>query len=442
MSNSKFLSNASWMIGGKVFQMSISLVIGMITARYLGPSNFGVINYTASFVAFFTSICTLGLNGIIVKELIDNPDLEGEILGTSIIMRLASSLFSCISILYIIKVLNPEQNIFLVVAFLQVISLVFQSFDMINYWYQAKMMSKFCAIIQSVGYLAMTVYRIIILILGKSIEWFAFCTSLDMIVISSLLLISYYRNGGKKLRFSWELSQNMLSKSYHFILSGLMVAVYGQMDKIMLGKMISTDVVGFYSTAAAICSMWTFVLLAIIDAARPIIMEVRNENKELYKRRLKQLYAAIIWMSFSVSVIFSIFAKWIILILYGKQFIPAAAPLRIIVWSTAFSYLGVARGIWLVCEGKQKYVKHLSFLGAVCNLIFNFMLIPRIGITGAAIATLITQIMTNFIIPMIIKETRENSIYIIDAFLLKDVVSKETIQNVICKIIKKELKSV
>lgn len=442
MLNNKFLSNASWIIGGKVFQMAISLVMGMITARYLGPSNYGVINYTASFVAFFTSICTLGLNGIIVKELIDNPDLEGEILGTSIIMRLVSSLFSSISILYIVKILNPEEQIFLVVALLQVISLVFQSFDMINYWYQAKMMSKFCAIIQSVGYLAMTVYRIIILILGKSVEWFAFCTSLDMIVISSLLLISYYKNGGKKLSFSWRLSKDMISKSYHFILSGLMVAVYGQMDKIMLGKMINTDVVGFYSTAAAICSMWTFVLLAIIDAARPIIMEVRKDSKELYKRRIKQLYAVIIWMSFLVAVVFSIFAKWIILILYGEQYIPAIGPLRIIAWSTAFSYLGVARGIWLVCEGKQKYVKHLSFLGAVCNLILNFMLIPTIGINGAAIATLITQIMTNFIIPMIIKETRENSIYIIEAFLLKEVISKSTIKKVIYKISKKKLESV
>lgn len=441
MLKSKFLSNASWMIGGKIFQMFISLVMSMITARYLGPSNYGVINYTSSFVAFFTSICTLGLNGIIVKELIDKPDLEGEILGTSIIMRLVSSLFSCISILYIIKLLNPEEKIFLVIAFLQVVLLVFQSFDMINYWYQAKMMSKFCAIIQSVGYLSMTVYRIIILILGKSVEWFAFCTSLDMIVISSLLIISYYKNGGKKLKFSWELSKNMISKSYHFILSGLMVAVYGQMDKIMLGKMISTDVVGFYSTAAAICSMWTFILSAIIDAARPIIMEGRKEDKELYQRRIKQLYAAIIWISFSVAAVFSILAKWIILILYGEQFIPAIEPLRIIAWSTAFSYLGVARGIWIVCEGKQNYEKYLSFLGSVCNLILNFVLIPTIGINGAAIATLITQIMTNLIIPMMIKDTRENSIYIIEAIFFKDVISKGTIKKILDKLIKRELKA-
>lgn len=433
MLKNKFLSNAGWMIGGKVFQMSLSLVMGMITARYLGPSNFGVINYTASFVAFFTSVCTLGLNGIIVKELIDNPNKEGEILGTSIYMRLVSSLLSSISILIIIKLINPKEDIFLIIAFLQVLSLIFQSFDMINYWYQAKMMSKFCVITQSIGYLVMTVYRIVILLLNKSVEWFAFCTSLDMLVISSLLLISYYKNGGQKLSFSMMRAKTMIGKSYHFILSGLMVAIYGQMDKIMLGKMLNTDVVGYYSTAANICSMWTFILMAIIDAARPIIMQVRTESRLLYKKRIKQLYAAIIWISFSVAILFSIFSKYIIIILYGEAFIPAVETLKIISWSTAFSYLGVARSIWLVCENKQKYVKYLSFMGAMCNLILNAILIPIIGINGAAVATLITQIVTNFIAPMIIKETRENSIYILEAIFLKDVISTNVIKNLLNK---------
>lgn len=429
MNKKQFLTNTKWIILGKIFQMSISLIIGMITARYLGPSNFGIINYTSSFIAFFTSICTLGLNGIIVKEIMDNPDIEGTILGTSIGMRILSSILSSISILFIINIINSGDEQFLIVGSLQVISLLFQSFDMINYWYQAKLMSKYSAIIQSVGYLAVTIYRIILLIQGKSVEWFAFCTSLDMIVNSILLLVSYYKNGGQKLTFSFDKAKYMLNNSYHFILSGLMVSVYGQMDKIMIGQMISTKEVGFYSTATAISGMWTFILLAIIDSSRPIIIDAKNQNDSLYETRIKQLYSVIIWLSLIVSILITIFARPIVTILYGEDFIGTIRPLQIVTWSTLFSYLGVARGIWIVCESKQKYIKYLTFSGAISNLILNLILIPTLGISGAALATLITQIITNFIMPLLISDIRINSIYIIDAFLLKGLIDKKYIVN-------------
>ena len=94
----------------------------------------------------------------------------------------------------------------------------------------------------------------------------------------------------------------------------------------------------------------------------------------------------------------------------------ARGALCILCWDTAFSYLGVARSIWMVPNGKQKYEKYIAGSGAVCNLILNTVMIPVWGVNGAAIATLITQIFTNFIVGFFFREIRENNFLILKAF--------------------------
>ena len=415
----RFLSNSSWIIGGKLFQMVLSLLISTITARYLGPSNYGLIGYAASFVAFFTPVCTLGLNSLMVNEIINNRDNTGAIVGTCIIMRIATSLLSVLGILAIVFFLNMNELDTVIVAALYSISLLFQSFDSINYYFQADMQSKYSTIATSIAYIVISIYKIVLLVLRKDIRYFAFSYTLDQFVIALLLLFIYKKKKGPNLAFSWALGKTLVYRSYHFILSGLMVAIYGQTDKIMLKGMLNSEAVGFYSTGVSVCNMWVFLLTAVIESARPLILEKRKENKDEYEKRLSMLYSAIIGLASLVAIIFTIFAEPIVLILYGKAYLPAANCLRVLTWATMFSYLGVSRSIWMVAEGKQKYEKRLAISGAICNVILNLILINLIGAIGASIATLVTQIFTNFVVGFFIKEIRPNSKLILKAFDLR-----------------------
>ena len=155
--------NAKWMIAEQMVQMLISLILGVLTARYLGPSNYGVINYCAAYVAFFTSVCTLGLEGIIIKELVNHRDEEGEIVGTGILMRLAASAISIVSILVILLFMDPGNTLVLKVAFLQSLVLIFRSFELIDYWFQSYLQSKYVSILKSISYVLVAVYRCIYL---------------------------------------------------------------------------------------------------------------------------------------------------------------------------------------------------------------------------------------------------------------------------------------
>ena len=325
------------------------------------------------------------------------------------------------AILVFLVVLDNGNRVMLGVAFVQSMILVFNTADLFEFWYQSRLESKVSVSVRTVGYLITAVYKIAILVFQKSIYWFAFTNTLDMIIAFIFLMIVYKKSGGQKLVFNINTGKKMLKISYNFIVSGLMVAVYAQMDKIMLGKMLDTYTVGLYSVGIYICSLWNFIPDSMIASLRPGVMEAKKVSEEIYRKKLKQMYALIIWISILYATCVCIFSKYIILILYGKDYLGARTPLMIAVWYCGFSLMGRARDVWIICEGHQKYSKWFALIGAVTNFGLNLLLIPRIGMIGAAIATLTTQIMTGFIVTLFFKNTRENNKFLIEAFMLKGV---------------------
>ena len=417
----RFVSNTMWDIGGKIFQMVLTLIVGMLTARYLGPSNYGVIGETASYVAFFSVVCQLGFTSTAVKEIMDNTDRQGEILGTTIFFRVCTSIISSVAITILLFIMKGGDRLIVTVAFLQSLSLIFQSFEMIHYWYQSRLETQVSVKIQSIAYIIMAIYKIAILALGKNVQWFAFSTALEAAVVGLFLIIVYQRGEGQKLSVSISAGKDILKRSYHFILSGLMVTIYSEMDKIMLGQMLSETAVGYYTAATKVSSMWSFVIMALINSSRPLIIASKNKGEDLYIKQNKRLYAAIIWIGIAAGLAITVLAKLIIFILYGQEYLPSVNSLQISAWYTMFAMLGTARGIWIVCEEKSKYVKYYLGIGAIINVVLNYLLIPQFGPGGAAAATLATQIFTSVLAPAIFKETRVYTKYVLEAFVLKGI---------------------
>lgn len=412
---SGFVQNSLWMIAGKIAQMLIALVIGVISARYLGPSNYGLINYGASYTALFTPITTLGLTGIIVNELVANRTKEGKILGSAIGMRIVSALVSSICIVLIVYWLNPSNELLIAVTALQCGTILFQWSDLFNYWCQSKYISKTAVTIQLASYIMTSAYKIWLLATGKDVRWFALSMGIDYF-LQAIGYVGYFnRHGASKLEFDGKEAVRLLKKSYHFIFASLASVIYNQIDRVMLGSMMNTTAVGLYTAAYTLTNVWTFVLSAIIDSMRPLIIKTRGEDYGLYKTRMIQLYSIVIYLCIVVSIGMTLLAKVGLMILYGKEYLSAAGTVGILTWATMFSFLGVARSIWSVCENKQKYEKYLTIVGAITNVILNSLLIPVWGIYGAAIATLVSQAVTNFIVAFFIPDMRENSMFIIAA---------------------------
>ena len=407
--NNKVFKNASWIIFCKIVQAVLNLVVTMLSARYLGPSGYGLINYAASVVAFVTPIMQLGLNSILVQEIVNTPEKEGEILGTSILMSFCTSFLTIGGVVAFVAIANQGERETIIVCALYSILLIFQSLELIQYWFQAKLKSKYSSVIMLIAYVVVSAYKIFLLLTNKSIYWFALSQALDYLVISSLLLIVYARLGTQYLSISWEHAKRLFAKSRYYIVSSLMVTIFAQTDRVMLKLMVNDAATGYYSAAVSCAGMTSFIFTAIIDSARPSIFEGKKIGQEIFERNIIRLYSVIIYFALLQCVFITAFAKIIINILYGNDYASSVDALRLIVWYTTFSYIGSVRNIWILAEGKQKLLWILNLSGALLNVVLNYILIPVWGIMGASFASLITQFFTNVVMGFIIKPIRRNN---------------------------------
>lgn len=410
MIQNKVVRNASWIIVCQIIQSCAALVITMFTARYLGPSNFGLINYASSIVAFVVPIMQLGLTNIMVQEFIQRPDEEGKTLGTSITLSMISAFLCIIGVISFSAIANKGETETIIVVALYSLILIFQGLNHVHFWFEAKYLSKYTSIISLAAYFVVTLYKIYLLVTEKSIYWFAVSNAVDYMLISGVSLLFYKKKGGQKLSFSGKLAMSMLSQSKYFIISNLMITVFAQTDRVMLKLMISDEATGYYSAAIACAGITSFVFTAIINSMRPLIFESKEKSNEQYEKNLSRLYCVIIYLSLLQSLVMTLAAGLIIHILYGEAYVASVPALQLVVWYTTFSYLGGARDIWILTEKKQNYLWIIYLSGAIINVVINLLLIPRIGIMGAAAASLITQIFTNVIIGFFIKPFRQNNL--------------------------------
>ena len=349
----------------------------MLSARFLGPSGYGLITYTASVVAFAAPLMYLGFTSVLVQELIAHPEKEGETLGTAIFSGLISGVLCIGGACAFVAVANRTREALIVCALYSTI-LLFQGMEMIIYW-------------------------------------FAVSNSLDYLLIAVMSLVFYRKLGGRRLTFSREAFSRMFAKSRYYIISDLMVTVFAQTDRIMINLMIGDAETGFYSAAMSCAMMTGFVFTAVIDSFRPLIFGNRLEDGTAFRTNMRRLYSVVIWLSLLQSVFITVFSGLIVRILYGAAYAPAAGTLRIVVWYTTFSYLGSVRNIWLLAEKKQKYLLPINAAGALANIVLNSLLIPVLGINGAALASLVTQFFTNVVTGFMIPAIRENNRLMIES---------------------------
>ena len=202
----------------------------------------------------------------------------------------------------------------------------------------------------------------------------------------------------------------------------MLVAVFGYVGNVFLKFLINEEAVGYYTAAITCAGITNFVFAAIIDSARPSILESKNNGSDLYKKKIIHLYLIIIALTLAQSVFITIFADLCVKILYGSKYIGAITPLRIYTWQTTFSQIGTIRNIWILAEQKQRYLWCINLCGALVSVVLNFALIPIVGVVGAAISAVATQFITNILLGFIIKPIRENNRLIYCAFSPKSFV--------------------
>ena len=403
----KYFANTSWLLGERALRIAVSLFVGIYVARYLGPERFGLLSYALSFVGIFVALATLGLDEVVVRELIKTPEQREKILGTSFLLKLVGTLLMWAAILVAIPLTENDLQtniLIIIIAF----GTVFQAFNVIDLNFQAKVKSKYVVHAQFVQLIISSIVKIILVVNEAPLIWFASVYSLDVIVLAMGLVFAYLYNGDNIFSWKWsfETSKYLLHDSWPLILAGVVISVYMKIDQVMIKEMLGAKEVGLYAAAVKLSEAWYFIPMAIASSLFPAIINAKVYQKEVYYQRLQKLYDLMVWIAIAIALPTTFLSTLVVEFLYGTEFLGSSSVLIIHIWTAVFVFLGVASSKYLLAENFIKKTFYRTFIGALLNIIMNYYLIGIIGIQGAAISTLVSHFFAAYFYDILDKDLR------------------------------------
>lgn len=417
----KYFKNTSWLFGEKILRMVVGLFVGIWVARYLGPEQFGLFSYAQSFVGLFTAIATLGLDGIVVRELVKDESRRDELIGTAFYLKLIGAIAVLIVLAVAIQ-FTSNDHYTNVLVFIIASATIFQAFNVVDMYFQAKVLSKYVVYANVISLFISSIVKIVLILNDAPLLAFAWATLFDSVVLALGFIYYYVKNSSifniKNLIFKRETAVSLLKDSWPLILSGFVVSIYMKIDQVMIQEMMGSEAVGQYAAAVRISEAWYFIPIVIASSLFPAIINAKAHSEELYYARLQKLYDFMVWMAIAIAFPMTFLSDWVIHLLYGEQYFPAGSVLMIHIWAGVFVFLGVASGKWLLSENLQIFSTINTSIGAIVNIWLNYILIPRIGLEGAAWATLISYFMAAYLCLSFWKKTRINFINLSKTLLL------------------------
>jgi PST family polysaccharide transporter len=403
----RILGNMGWLMVDRIVRMAMGLIVTVWVARYLGPVQFGSLNFAFAFISLFGTLATLGLDGIVVREVVHNAADTDKILGTTLALRLGSGLLAIgasIATLGLIQLNDPQT--LLLVSILS-LTLFFQAFDTIDLFFQSQVRSKITVWAKNSAFLVFAAVRVALIYTKAPVWKFATAMTGEVALGAAGLMLGYRLTGGKM--FSWHSSKKraarLLQQGWPVILSGMAIVVYLRLDMVMLKKMQGDFAVGLYSAATRVSEVWYFIPMAIVSSVSPAIMRVKDDP-ELFYSRLRRLFSL---MTLSASVIGSIVAlsaHTIIRLLYSNAYRGAAPVLAVHIWASVFVFLGVAQSPFDLSKNLLKLSLFRTVTGAIINIALNLYLIPRYSAMGAAIATVVSYAISGVFANVFFEKTR------------------------------------
>jgi PST family polysaccharide transporter len=416
----KIISNTGWLFASKVFRMLVSLFVGAWVARYLGPDQYGGLQYALSFSSFFLPLSTAQMSPVITRDLVRDRSSSHTILGTAFTLQLlggAIATLVCFAFSFLIFPSSPQINVLVGIVALK---FVFNSFQPIENWFESQVASKFTVFADNIAFITSTTIKILLILNQASVIAFAIAISLEALFYSISLIVLYRKSQQNILDWRVDFSSlcNLAKDSFPLLLSSTACVIYISVDQVMLGHMIGSDAVGIYASAAILSEASVFLPVVISSSIYPLIIRSQALDRAIYQNRLQTFYDLISLAAYSLILIVLPLAGFLITSLYGKAY-QAAIPILIVhIWSCLFSFQGIAQSKWIVAEGLQTFNLYSRLAGLVANVLLNLVLIPVYQGMGAAIATLISYAIGNYLFFLLIPQTRENAILMTKALCL------------------------
>ena len=402
------LSNIGWMSGDRFIRMFGAVIVGTLVARYLGPDQFGLLNYGVAIYGLFNIISNLGLDSLVVRDVAVDAGSEQHILGTAFVLKALASVVTTIAAIIAARILDPHNRVLIIIVALLSFASISQAFDVIDYFFQAHTRSRHTVVPRTIAFVAASLARLVAVFMHGSLLVFAWIAALEVLLGEIGLAVSYIRYRGMIPRWSWNLTRakSLMAESWPLLISSIMVSLYMRIDQVLLGRMSSMATVGNYTAAIRFSEIWYAIPMIVTTSVMPRLLKTRETHPARYYTRLQTFYESMVLISVVVTLGTLAVGPLMIRLFYGAKFSSAASILSIHIWTGIFVSVG--------CVGAQQYIHEKitssilrrTALGAIANVILNLLFIPRWGGVGSAMATLVAQAIGSYFADALERSTR------------------------------------
>lgn len=394
MDNNKkrILSNVFWSIGGKIVNMAGALFVAIVVARYLGPEQYGIMNYVINYVALFMVISEFGLPNIEIRELAAHPENKHKILGTCFGIRLCFAIITYI--LIFISLLLYETDIHtLLLIMIYAFSLFTNVFTLIRNYFISIVKNEYVVKSEFVRVIIGAIIKVVLVYFKCPLEWFIVAILFDTFLVSSGYVLAYQKVIGKisVWKFDKTKVKYIVFESFPLVLSGAAVIIYQRIDQVMIGNMIDKISVGYFATADKFLNLILFLPSILTQTITPILIKTKENNDAIkYERMKRQMVSLVVWLAIAMAFIVSVLSYWLIYLTYGNEYLMAVPVLQIMAWKTVGAALSSSSGQIIIMEHIQKWAFIRNTLACIACIVLNYIMIPQYGIIGSAWVTIIT----------------------------------------------------
>ncbi|TDR13073.1 flippase [Marinomonas communis] len=399
-------NNIIWLSLDKLMLIANGVIISLLLAKYMTQQDFGIYSYVQTIVALFGFVVTLGVDNVVIKQIVKNVNKQDEIIKSVFIMRMGALIF-CFSIINIYSYFL-EGEIIREYVFLQSFSLfqyLFQSLWLKN---QALVNNKPMSIVSIFTQVSLFFSKLVVIYFYESDLYLIFLIDVSAVFLSSFLGLLYYL---VKSEFSFEYNfdikyyKSTLKESLPLFLSSGAIVLYAKIDQVMLKYFIGLEELAGYSIAVKVSQIWYFLPLVVSSVFYPKMISYKALCKDKYNHIIISLLALMSLMSLFFITMYMLLTDYALDFVFNGKY-DISLMVIILSMSGYFVSVGYINGKWMVCEGLTYLTLKRNLLGLLFNVALNFILLPYYGGVGASISTLLSIIISSYLSLFFFSKTR------------------------------------
>ena len=386
--------NMSWLLVSQIIASICGFVWTVLMARYLGVNNYGILGFAVSITGILGVIDDLGINFYVIRQISTDNKTAPKYLGNSLLLKIIFAAIKFILTFIILILLKTEEfTIFITILFS--LEMTIKAYiNSLNGAFQAFENTKF----QGIGITLMNTTTLLFILISIYADLGLLGVSISYIIANLITFIYSYYVLNKyitkpKFKFDWNFCKKITLYSLPFAISGMLYIIYYSIDMVMISKLVGDYANGIYNATyklIAVLNLFYSVYTAVIF---PVMSKFYKNDKKLlvtsFEKSVK--YLMLVMIPLAIGTMF--YSLNIIQLIYGNQYDAAASVLSILIWTVCLLFFSGAANTLLNASHKETTVTKIYAIAAVFNIALNFVMIPYFSYNGAAITTVLSDVL-------------------------------------------------